>query len=301
MPTNKFLKYYLPPIIWAGVIFGLSSVPGSPLPPLPYIDKVAHLIEYGILGYLIARVFFRLNPKVKVKRLILFSLLIGGIYGMSDEVHQLFVPLRSFDLIDWLADLIGVTLGVMPLVAVRIFRKPKLLLHLCCASCGVYVIDLLKKKFRLTAYFYNPNVQPRGEYSQRLKDVRVLYGKLKIPLIVGDYEIRRWQKLTQGYENEPEGGKRCEICFQMRLERAVKLAKQKGFDYIATTLTVGPQKNAKLINTIGRQLGQKYGIMFYEADFKKQGGFQKSVELSKAWNFYRQSYCGCLYSKNKII
>ena len=172
--TKSFLKHYLPPILWAGVIFGLSSVPGSPLPPLPYIDKIAHLIEYSILGYLIARMFFYSNPKIKLKKLVLFSLLLGGVYGIIDEIHQYFVPLRDFDLKDWLADLVGTAIGTLPLVVIKIFRKPTLLLHICCASCGVYVIELLKKKFRLSAYFYNPNIQPREEYNIRLKDVKIV-------------------------------------------------------------------------------------------------------------------------------
>lgn len=186
--------------------------------------------------------------------------------------------------------------GVLPLGRDKIFKKPKLLIHICCACCGVYVLELLKDKYDLSAYFYNPNIQPEEEYKKRLESVQRLCSDLKIPLIQGNYENKKWFEMIRGYENEPEGGKRCEICFKMRLEEVGKLAQKEKFTYFASTLTVGPRKRAELINTLGRQIGQKYGIIFYEADFKKKDGFKKSLKLSKDWGFYRQNYCGCIYS-----
>lgn len=176
-------------------------------------------------------------------------------------------------------------------------NKPKILLHICCAPCSTHVINTLKKDYNVTGFFYNPNIHPKREYIQRAKEMNKLLQKMDIRTIEGEYDLKEWYKATKGFENEPEGGKRCEICFRMRLKKTAELAKDKGFQSFTTTLTIGPQKNAKMINDIGIELSTFYNIEFLQADFKKKDGFKKSVELSKKYDLKRQEYCGCIFSK----
>lgn len=169
---------------------------------------------------------------------------------------------------------------------------PKLLLHVCCAPCATHIIETLKEDFELTAYFYNPNIHPEEEYRLRLENLK----KLGVTFVEGKYDIDVWFNATKGYEKEPEGGARCEICYRLRMGEAARFAKENNFAYFATTLTISPHKSARVINSIGEELSKKYGIKFYSADFKKRNGFKKSVELSKKHGLYRQSYCGCVFS-----
>ncbi len=296
----RHFRYYFPLILWAGIIFFLSSLPGSTYPSLPYLDKVAHFFEYFILGYFLVRFIFNFDLSLTLPGVFLTSIILGSSFGFLDEIHQIFVPLRSCDFFDWLTDILGISAGILIFLKTSSeSKKPKMLLHLCCASCGVYVANLLKEKFRLILYFYNPNIHPEEEYKRRLKDVKKLAQGMNLPLIIGEYEVEEWFKQIKGLEEEPEGGERCSICFRIRLEKSAQLAKKLNCSYLATSLTVGPQKNASVINQIGRQVAQKYGIIFYEADFKKKEGFKKSVILSKKWGFYRQNYCGCIFSRRE--
>jgi len=170
--------------------------------------------------------------------------------------------------------------------------KPKLLLHVCCAPCATHVIEMLKEGFDTTAYFYNPNIRPEEEYKLRLENLK----KLGVTFVEGKYDVDAWFNATKGYESEPEGGARCEICYRLRMEEAARFAKENNFVYFATTLTISPHKSARVINSIGEELSKKYGVKFYSADFKKKNGFKKSVELSKKHGLYRQRYCGCVFS-----
>jgi len=172
----------------------------------------------------------------------------------------------------------------------------KLLLHICCANCGIVPIESLTPRFNVTLFWYNPNIHPKRESEKRLTEVKKLAAIYQVDLLAGKDDPERWFELVKGLEKEPEGGKRCEICFQMRLEKTAIVAKEKGFDYFAATLTSGSQKRAATVNFWGEKLAQEKGLKFFNADFKKQGGFQKSVELSKKYNFYRQNYCGCAFS-----
>ena len=174
-----------------------------------------------------------------------------------------------------------------------------LLLHICCANCGTVVIERLNEKFNLTLFWYNPNIQPKYEYEKRLRDVKKLAKIYNLPLIIGSYNVKYWFDLVRGFEKEPEGGKRCPICFKMRLTRTAKYAQENGFSYFTTTLTVGPQKNAEIINKTGEEISKKYNLNFYKANFKKKDGFKRSIELSKKYDFYRQNYCGCIFSIRK--
>lgn len=176
-------------------------------------------------------------------------------------------------------------------------ENKRLLLHTCCAPCSPYVIEHLQGKFDVTAFFYNPNIHPLKEYQLRLEEMKKLCTNIGIELIIGNYDVDRWFQIAKGMEREKEGGKRCELCFKMRLHQTACTAQKNDCQYLATTLTVSPHKNATVINQVGRELQNKHPITFYEADFKKHDGFKKSCELSKTYGFYRQNYCGCIYSK----
>jgi predicted adenine nucleotide alpha hydrolase (AANH) superfamily ATPase len=175
--------------------------------------------------------------------------------------------------------------------------KPGILLHVCCGTCSLHPYLLLRKDFNVTFFFYNPNIHPVKEYFKRLEGVITVSKTYSVPLITGEYEIKKWFRLTKNLKDEPEGGNRCTVCFKMRLENAAKTAKKLGFDFFGTTLTVSPHKNQKVINSIGLEIGALKKINFYQADFKKKDGFKKTVQLSKNLNLYRQNYCGCIYSK----
>jgi predicted adenine nucleotide alpha hydrolase (AANH) superfamily ATPase len=175
-------------------------------------------------------------------------------------------------------------------------RSP-ILLHVCCGPCSTHVIDVLGKDYDVTCFFYNPNIQPEEECLRRMETVREYTEKLGLEFIAGKYDSERWLQLTQALKNEKEGGMRCELCYGMRLEECARIASEKGYDFFATTLTVGPNKKAAVINRIGRELAEAYGLRFLKEDFKKKDGFRHSVEMSKSENMYRQDYCGCIYSK----
>lgn len=177
----------------------------------------------------------------------------------------------------------------------------KLLLHVCCANCATVPIEILKDKYDISLLWYGPNIHPVKEHSKRLSNAIKLSKIYKIELIKGSYDLDKWNELTKGLGNEPEGGHRCNVCFQMRLTKTAQVAKQMGFDIFATTLTIGPQKKADIINAQANKIAKQYQVDFYSADFKKKDGFKKSIELSKKYNFYRQNYCGCRYSNNDIL
>ena len=181
--------------------------------------------------------------------------------------------------------------------------KKKMLLDICCAPCASGIIEELKEEFNLTLYFHNANVYPKKEWDKRFENAQKLAKQFNVPLLtdVKSYNKRhaQWKGAIRGFEDEKEGGKRCTKCFEYRLEKVSNNAKNKRFDIFATTLTISPHKNAELINKLGKQKAQEKKIEFYEADFKKNDGFKKSVEKSKELNLYRQIYCGCEYSINK--
>lgn len=181
--------------------------------------------------------------------------------------------------------------------------KKNLLLHCCCAPCSSSVIEYLHPYFNITVFFYNPNITSEEEYEKRKQELKryireVSYGE-EISMIDGDYEPERFFSLAKGYEKEPERGKRCERCFLLRLEKTAKEARERGFDYYATTLSVSPHKDAKKLMEIGELLAKKHGVEYLPSDFKKRNGYIRSIELSKKYGLYRQDYCGCIYSKNQ--
>lgn len=177
--------------------------------------------------------------------------------------------------------------------------KPRILVHICCAADGLYVIDLLKKEYEVTGYFYNPNIFPAQEYQLRLAETKKVAVLLGMELLEDVYDPENWLLLAQKYSMEPEMGKRCEICFAIRLKKTAMKAVELGFDSFTTVMSVSPWKRAEVLNNLGKMFGEKYGVPFLQADFKKKNGFKKSVELSKHHHLYRQDYCGCIYSKEE--
>ena len=178
---------------------------------------------------------------------------------------------------------------------------PKLFLHSCCAPCSSYTLEYLSNYFDITVYYFNPNISPKAEFDKRYAEqkrlIEALPSKHTIKLVCGEYDYNDFLKIAKGYENVPEGGERCFRCYRMRLESTAKLAKEQGFDYFCTTLSISPLKNSQKINEIGYEVAEKYGIKWLPSDFKKKEGFKHSAEISKQFNVYRQNYCGCRLTK----
>lgn len=178
---------------------------------------------------------------------------------------------------------------------------PKLYLHACCAPCSSYVLEYLSHYFNITVVFYNPNITDKEEYEYRLSEEERLVGEMKfinpVSLIKGDYNPEVFFDMSKGLESAPERGVRCIKCYGERLRYTAGLAKADGADYFATTLTLSPLKNADAINKIGEKLSQDFGVAYLCTDFKKKGGYLRSIELSKEFGLYRQNYCGCVFSK----
>lgn len=177
---------------------------------------------------------------------------------------------------------------------------PRLLLQCCCAPCSSSVLAVLTPHFDVTVYFYNPNIHPQSEYEKRLAQLPKLLADAQyggdIKVLEAPYVPEDFFSAVQGLETEPEGGARCTECFRLRLRETAKQAKALGFDYFTTTLTVSPHKNAETLNELGLSLGAEYGVQFLPSDFKKKEGYKESIRLSKAYDLYRQDYCGCVFS-----
>lgn len=181
----------------------------------------------------------------------------------------------------------------------KLTDKPRLLLQSCCGPCSTYVLRYLTKYFEITLLYYNPNIQPREEYELRLENQRkVLAAMPEVHILECNYDGEAYDEAVRGLEAEPEGGARCTVCFELRLEECARLAAEGKFDYFCTTLTVSPHKDAQRINTIGQVLGERYGVQWLPSDFKKREGYKQSIQLSQELGLYRQDYCGCLYSKS---
>ncbi|MBB5265963.1 hypothetical protein HNP82_003115 [Catenibacillus scindens] len=179
-------------------------------------------------------------------------------------------------------------------------RVPTLFLHSCCAPCSSYTLEYLSQYFKITVFYYNPNIYPEDEYVKRVEEqkrfIETLPAKNPISFMEGPYDTRRFYDIVRGLEHVPEGGERCFKCYELRLEEAAKTARARGFDYFTTTLSISPLKNAQKINEIGEALGRRYGVKHLPSDFKKKNGYKRSVELSAQYGLYRQNYCGCIYS-----
>ena len=182
-------------------------------------------------------------------------------------------------------------------------KTPSLLLHACCAPCSSYCVEYLSEFFNITVFFYNPNIDSVTEYERRVREeerfLSAFPAKRAVSLVSEQYGPEVFFEETKGLYDEPEGGRRCEKCFRLRLEKTAAYAKEKGFDYFTTTLSISPLKDAVLLNTIGDELSKKYDVPYLFSEFKKRGGFLRSTELSKEYKLYRQDYCGCVFSKRE--
>lgn len=180
---------------------------------------------------------------------------------------------------------------------------PTLLLHSCCAPCSSYTLEYLSRYFSITVFYFNPNISPKAEFDKRFAEqkrlIETLPSENKISLICGDYNYDEFLNIARGYESVPEGGERCFRCYRMRLEKTAELAKQNGFDYFCTTLSISPLKNSQKINEIGFDVAEKSGVKWLPSDFKKREGYKRSIELSREYDLYRQNFCGCVFSKSQ--
>lgn len=179
--------------------------------------------------------------------------------------------------------------------------RPRLLLHACCAPCSSYVLEYLCQHFDITLYFYNPNISPRSEYERRHSELQRLLRDMGIDgnvrILECDYSPELFDAISKGLEDADEGGKRCYACYELRLRSAAEAAKRGGFDYFTTTLSISPHKKADWLCEIGGRLSGEYGVPYLYSDFKKRGGYKRSIELSGIYGLYRQDYCGCKFSK----
>ena len=181
-------------------------------------------------------------------------------------------------------------------------KKPALLLHACCAPCSSAVLEQLKEYFDITLFFYNPNISPESEFLFRLDELKKLVDEMGMDttkVISPLYNPDEFYDIAKGLESLPEGSERCARCYKLRLERSFLYAKESGFDYVTTTLSISPYKNAQRLNEIGAEFSEKHGVKYLYSDFKKGDGYKRSIELSALYNLYRQNYCGCIYSKNQ--
>ena len=175
--------------------------------------------------------------------------------------------------------------------------KPKLLLHVCCGPCATEVIRRLRDEYEVVGFFYNPNIDTEEEHNQRLMEVQRLSALWRVLVDVGPHDHERFLDVARGMEHEPEGGKRCEACYRLRLDESARQAADNGCTHLATTLTIAPMKRAAVINPIGREAAARHGLVFAEEDWKKRDGFRHSIEISKDLGLYRQNYCGCEFSR----
>ncbi len=175
-------------------------------------------------------------------------------------------------------------------------NKPKLLLHCCCAPCSSAVISRLKQYFDITLFYFNPNIYPEQEYVLR----KLQFEKLGVDVVDVGYNHNDFLSAVAGLEQEMEGGARCNKCISQRMEKAFEYARANNFDFVTTTLSISPHKNAQFINTTGERLEKNYGVKYLYGDFKKCNGYLNSINLSKQYNLYRQDYCGCEFSLKSV-
>lgn len=183
-------------------------------------------------------------------------------------------------------------------------ERPRLLLHACCAPCSSYVLEYLCPYFDITLYFYNPNMSSEEEYDKRAEELVRLAKEMPcaggVRVVVAPYEPSDYNAIAKGRESESEGGARCFDCYRLRLEKTAVVAKDQGYDYFCTTLSISPHKNAQVLNKIGGDLSEKYGVAYLFSDFKKKNGYKRSCELSEEYGLYRQDFCGCKASAQRL-
>lgn len=178
--------------------------------------------------------------------------------------------------------------------------RPKLLIHSCCAPCSSYVLEYLSQFFEITIFYFNPNIYPEAEYIRRVEEQKQLIQAMplssKVHFCQGEYQPLEYYQAIKGLEEGPEGGNRCFVCYELRLREAAQLAREGGYDYFTTTLSISPHKKSEKLNEIGSKLATEFEVAYLPSDFKKKNGYKRSIELSKEYNLYRQDYCGCIFS-----
>lgn len=282
---------------WVLLIFTAINKPFYDLSAFQYtyLDKIVHFFLFGILSFLIIKLF----RDSDFKSIACLAVLISIFYSIFCEYWQIYVPGRYSDMADILFAIFGII--IFTLLSGLLYNKPKMLLHICCAGCGVYASQVLQNKYNVTLYFYNPNIFPKNEYQKRLDEVKEIAKLFNIKLISErDYTHDAWLKKIKGLESAKEGDRRCEICYKDRLYKTLEKARELKFNYFTTTLTMSPHKSTKLISEIGISLASNHKVKYLNIDFKKNDGFKKSVMMSKALNLYRQNYCGCEFSQKKV-
>jgi epoxyqueuosine reductase len=286
-------------ICWLAGIFTLMLTPlPPPLEPIrkiTYYDKVAHLIFFGVLTYLMMAIGLKLR-RFRLWTIGLTATSIAVSLALLAEHLQGFIPGREPSFLDLLAGTIGMALAWPVAIAFHYRPKRKLLLHVCCAPCATAVKEVLEKGYDIEFFFFNPNIHPKKENEKRFKEVKKLAKRFGIKLRKKEGDHKDWLLAVAGHENDEEGGERCEKCFLYRLRETASFSKNLGLSIFTTTLSISPHKNTEKINQSGREAGELSGLEFLEADFKQNNGFARSVELSKKMGLYRQKYCGCEFS-----
>jgi epoxyqueuosine reductase len=263
---------------------------------ITFYDKAAHVVFFGVMMYLFSAIGIRWK-KFNFFWTAVFSFTIVTLINITGEYVQGFIPGRDPSYLDFLAGLTG-TLIMIPLTfMLHHHPKQKILLHVCCAPCATAVREALNAGYELEFYFYNPNIYPATEYQKRLAEVKKLAAFYNIKLKVGGNDYAAWRKDIAGYENDVEGGNRCEFCIRHRLKKTAIEANRGKTNFFATTLTISPYKNSLMINRVGERIGALSGINFLVKDFKENNGWQRSLILTRDFGFYRQKYCGCEFSQ----
>ena len=198
--------------------------------------------------------------------------------------------------------------GILASIAERIGRgepPPTLLLHGCCAPCSSYVLEYLSRYFSITELYDNPNISQKAEYEKRAAELLRLTASMPqiypVKVEIPPWDPEPFQRISNGLEEEPEGGARCRACFALRLREAAYAAKVGGFDYFCTTLSISPLKDSQLLNQLGEAIGKEQGVPYLPSDFKKKEGYKRSIELSREYGLYRQDYCGCEFSQRERL
>lgn len=292
---QKFKKSYLI-ACWIFFILKITTNPisGKVEFNATYIDKLVHFFIFGVLVFLL--IIFLEEYLIWKSLKYIIAIFLTSFVSWLVEFLQIYIPGRYDSAYDFLAGFLGAIIIVFIYHNINIF-KPKILVHICCAGCGAHVGQILSKNYRVILFFYNPGIFPEKEYRLRLKEIKKVGRIFAFKTIEGEYNHFAWQKKVSGHEKDFEGGDRCRICYEDRLEKTAVFAIKHKIKFFTSTLTVSPHKKADIIFDIGSKLEKKYKLNFLQQDFKKMDGFKKASVLSKKLNLYRQDYCGCEYSR----
>lgn len=301
--TRK-LQRTLVVFFWSAFVLIVVTVP---LPVSLYeeaftwYDKGIHAVLFGFLAFLLFQVW-ALEKKLPFRHMAYYVFIFCAGFAHFSEYLQLYIPGRSSSDLDTLAGIAGILLTIWYMYIMTHPPRARLLLHICCAGCGVFVSKELQERYKVYLYFFNPNIFPESEYDKRMEEIDIIARRAHIPksrIFIGSRDRQTWQKMIQGREKDPEKGRRCLLCYEYRLKELAGLAHKKRIKYITTTLTTSPHKDAEAINRIGKGIAYSHNLEWLAADFKKNDGFKRSARLSRDLGLYRQDYCGCEFSIKK--